>query len=66
MSVTNKIFLSSALLVVAVLGVTFGVTSMQANRTADARNTLELALAVAERTNRGLVPKIRDRLRKLQ
>lgn len=32
---TAKIFLASALLVVAVLGVTFGVTSVQANRTAD-------------------------------
>ena len=33
---TAKIFLGSALLVVAVLGLTFGVTSIQANRTADA------------------------------
>ncbi len=33
---TAKIFLASALLVVAVLGLTFGVTSVQANRTADA------------------------------
>ncbi|MGH7521302.1 MAG: protein kinase domain-containing protein [Gemmatimonadales bacterium] len=33
---TAKIFLASALLVVAVLGITFGVTSVQANRTADA------------------------------
>jgi eukaryotic-like serine/threonine-protein kinase len=33
---TAKIFLASALLVVAVLGVTLGVTSLQANRTADA------------------------------
>ena len=32
---TAKIFLASALLVVAVLGITFGVTSIQANRTAD-------------------------------
>ncbi|HET7790895.1 MAG TPA: protein kinase [Gemmatimonadales bacterium] len=31
----GKIFLASTLLVVAVLGVTFGVTSLQANRTAD-------------------------------
>ena len=31
----GKIFVASALLVVAVLGVTFGVTSVQANRTAD-------------------------------
>ena len=30
-----KIFFGSALLVVAVLGVTFGITSLQANRTAD-------------------------------
>src|SRR3989454_3635652 len=33
---TAKIFLASTLLVVAVLGITFGVTSIQANRTADA------------------------------
>jgi HAMP domain-containing protein len=33
---TAKIFLASTLLVVAVLGLTFGVTSLQANRTADA------------------------------
>ncbi len=33
---TAKIFLASTLLVVAVLGVTFGLTSLQANRTADA------------------------------
>ena len=33
---TAKIFLASALLVVAVLGITFGVTSLQATRTADA------------------------------
>jgi len=33
---TAKIFLATALLVVAVLGITFGVTSIQANRTADA------------------------------
>ena len=33
---TAKIFVASALLVVAVLGLTFGVTSLQANRTADA------------------------------
>ena len=31
-----KVFLAAALLVVAVLGITFGVTSLQANRTADA------------------------------
>ena len=34
--ITAKIFLASTLLVVAVLGITFGVTSIQANRTADA------------------------------
>src|SRR6266705_4122612 len=33
---TAKIFVASTLLVVAVLGITFGVTSIQANRTADA------------------------------
>src|SRR2546426_7140714 len=33
---TAKIFVASTLLVVAVLGITFGVTSVQANRTADA------------------------------
>ena len=33
---TAKIFVASTLLVVAVLGITFGVTSLQANRTADA------------------------------
>jgi len=33
---TAKIFVASALLVVAVLGITFGVTSVQANHTADA------------------------------
>jgi len=33
---TAKIFLASTLLVVAVLGVTFGLTPLQANRTADA------------------------------
>ena len=33
---TAKIFVGSALLVVAVLGLTFGVTTVQANRTADA------------------------------
>jgi HAMP domain-containing protein/predicted Ser/Thr protein kinase len=36
LGLTAKIFLASALLVVAVLGITFGVTSIQANRTADA------------------------------
>ena len=33
---TAKIFVASALLVLAVLGITFGVTTIQANRTADA------------------------------
>src|SRR5213078_3072468 len=33
---TAKIFIASTLLVVVVLGITFGVTSIQANRTADA------------------------------
>src|SRR3989442_8871898 len=33
---TAKIFLASTLLVVAVLGVTFGVTSVKAHRTTDA------------------------------
>src|SRR5712664_525253 len=33
---TAKIFLASTLLVVAVLGLTFGVTSVKAHRTADA------------------------------
>src|SRR5690348_5569864 len=33
---TAKIFIASTLLVVAVLGITFGVTSLQAKRTADA------------------------------
>lgn len=33
---TAKIFVGSALLVLAVLGITFGVTTIQANRTADA------------------------------
>ena len=77
MSVTNKIFLSSALLVVAVLGVTFGVTSMQANRTADAaihrgllntRHAAENFLAARTRTvgvvstASGQIPQFRQRL----
>jgi len=76
-SVTNKIFLSSALLVVAVLGVTFGVTSMQANRTADAaihrgllntRHAAENFLAARTRTvgvvsaASGQIPQFRQRL----
>src|SRR3989440_11728318 len=36
LGLTAKIFLASALLVVAVLAITFGVTTIQANRTADA------------------------------
>ena len=77
MSVTNKIFLSSALLVVAVLGVTFGVTSLQANRTADAaihrgllstRHAVENFLAARTRTvgvvsaASGQIPQFRQRL----
>jgi hypothetical protein len=45
---TAKIFLASALLVVAVLGITFGVTSVQANRTADA--SIHRALLSTRRT----------------
>ena len=41
----GKIFLASALLVVAVLGITFGITSLQANRTADA--SIQRALTAA-------------------
>jgi hypothetical protein len=41
----GKIFVASALLVAVVLGVTFGVTSFQANRTADA--SIERALAAS-------------------
>ena len=77
MSVTNKIFLSSALLVVAVLGVTFGVTSLQANRTADAaihrgllstHHAVENFLAARTRTvgvvsaASGQIPQFRQRL----
>ena len=77
MSVTNKIFLSSALLVVAVLGVTLGVTSFQANRTADAaihrgllstRHAVESFLAARTRTvgvvsaASGQIPQFRQRL----
>ncbi|MGH7646313.1 MAG: hypothetical protein ACREMR_12100, partial [Gemmatimonadales bacterium] len=43
----GKIFLASTVLVVAVLGVTFGVTSIQANRTADA--AIQRALANTRR-----------------
>jgi len=76
-SVTNKIFLSSALLVVAVLGVTLGVTSLEANRTADAaihrglvstRHAVENFLAARTRTvgvvsaASGQIPQFRQRL----
>ena len=44
---TAKIFLASTLLVVAVLGITFGVTSIQANHTADA--SIHRALAATRR-----------------
>jgi serine/threonine-protein kinase len=55
----GKIFIASALLVAAVLGLTFGVTSFQANRTADAsirralgntRTAVEAYLAARTRT----------------
>ncbi len=55
----GKIFVASALLVAAVLGLTFGVTSFQANRTADAsirralgntRAAVEASLAARTRT----------------
>jgi hypothetical protein len=55
----GKIFVASALLVAAVLGLTFGVTSFQANRTADAsirralgntRTAVEASLAARTRT----------------
>ena len=76
-SVTNKIFLSSALLVVVVLGGTLGVTSFQANRTADAaihrgllntRHAVENFLAARTRTvgvvsaASGQIPQFRQRL----
>jgi eukaryotic-like serine/threonine-protein kinase len=75
----GKIFLASALLVAVVLGVTFGVTSFQANRTADAsiqralaatRTAVEDFLATRIRTLGGLstvatnVPQYRERLLK--
>src|SRR5438876_6471028 len=44
---TAKIFIASTLLVVAVLGISFGVTSIQANRTADA--SIGRALAATRR-----------------
>lgn len=73
----GKIFLASALLVVAVLGVTFGVTSLQANRTADAavlraltstRRAVDNFLAGRTRAVAGMsavsagVPQFRERL----
>jgi serine/threonine-protein kinase len=72
-----KVFLASALLVVAVLGITFGVTSLQANRTADAsiqralsntRGAVGAYLAARTRTFAGMsavsaqVPQFRERL----
>jgi serine/threonine-protein kinase len=72
-----KVFLASALLVVAVLGITFGVTSFQANRTADAsiqralsntRGAVGAYLAARTRTFAGMsvvsaqVPQFRERL----
>ncbi len=75
----GKIFVASALLVVAVLGVTFGVTSFQANRTADAaihraldntRGAVEDYLAARTRTLARAstvatdVPQYRERLLK--
>ena len=72
-----KVFVASALLVVAVLGITFGVTSIQANRTADAsiqralsntRGAVGAYLAGRTRTFAGMssvsaeVPQFRERL----
>jgi serine/threonine-protein kinase len=72
-----KVFLVSALLVVAVLGITFGVTSLQANRTADesiqralsnTRGAVGAYLAARTRTFAGMssvsaeVPQFRERL----
>ncbi len=74
---TAKIFAASALLVVAVLGITFGVTSVQANRTADAsihralsntRRAVANFLAARTRAFAGVsavsaeVPQFRERL----
>jgi hypothetical protein len=74
---TGKIFVGSALLVVVVLGATFGVTSLQANRTADAavlralastRRAVDAYLAGRTRTVAGMsevsagVPEFRKRL----
>ncbi len=72
-----KVFLAAAVLVVAVLGITFGVTSLQANRTADAsiqralsntRGAVGAYLAARTRTFAGMsavsaqVPQFRERL----
>ena len=72
-----KVFLASALLVVAVLGITFGVTSLQANRTADesiqralsnTRGAVGAYLAARTRAFAGMsavsaqVPQFRERL----
>ena len=48
----TKIFLASTLLVVAVLGATFGVTSIQANRAAD--DSIQRALANTRARRYGL------------
>jgi serine/threonine-protein kinase len=73
----GKVFLAAAVLVVAVLGITFGVTSLQANRTADAsiqralsntRGAVGAYLAARTRTFAGMsavsaqVPQFRERL----
>jgi len=73
----GKIFLASTILVVAVLGATFGVTSLQANRTADAavlraltstRRAVDDFLAGRTRAVAGMskvsagVPQFRERL----
>ncbi len=72
-----KIFFASTLLVVAVLGASFGITSLSANRTADAsirraltntRSAVENFLAARTRTIGGMsavsagVPQFRERL----
>ena len=76
-SLAGKIFLGSTLLVIAVLGATFGVTSIQANRTADAavdralqttRQAVADLLAARTRAFAGMsavsaeVPQFRERL----
>jgi serine/threonine-protein kinase len=72
-----KVFLAAVVLVVAVLGITFGVTSLQANRTADAsiqralsntRGAVGAYLSARTRTFAGMsavsaqVPQFRERL----